>query len=112
MANPFSVTVNVHDAVRDVASEAWHLTGVAPSGNVAPDPGEQVVVTGSAPFVTVGSENVTGWVGVATLLTVTSAGQEICGASAGVGSVPGRLPPQASHIAEPQMTARRRDLDI
>src|SRR4029079_13069046 len=55
------------------------FTAVVPSGNVAPDAGEHVVLTGGAPSVTVGAVYVTVCDGVVTLVTLTSAGQAICG---------------------------------
>src|ERR1051325_8949282 len=36
----FKMTLNVHDAWRDIASVAWQLTGVVPSGKLVPDAGE------------------------------------------------------------------------
>jgi hypothetical protein len=49
-----SVTVSEHTAVRLSASRAVQLTVVAPTGNTAPDAGEQVVVTGGVPPVVTG----------------------------------------------------------
>jgi hypothetical protein len=49
------LTVNVHCAVRELASVAVHDTVVAPVENVAPDAGVHVVDTGCAPPVTDGA---------------------------------------------------------
>ena len=56
MAKPFSSTLNEQVAWRACASAAAQLTVVEPSGKLAPDSGEQVVLTGAAPSVTVGAE--------------------------------------------------------
>jgi hypothetical protein len=51
---PVSLTVNEQAAWRAMASFAAQLTVVAPSGKLAPETGEHVVVTGARPSVTVG----------------------------------------------------------
>jgi hypothetical protein len=57
-ANGTSVTTNEQAAVREgeAASDAVHETVVDPSGNVAPDSGEQLVDTGPTPPLVVGVE--------------------------------------------------------
>ena len=79
MLIPFSVILNEHVAWRACASLAVQLTAVVPSGNMAPDTGEHVVLTGRTPAVTVGVEYVTVCEPDATPLTVKSPGQTICG---------------------------------
>jgi len=59
IAIPLSVTLNEHDAWRATASVVPQFTVVVPSGKLAPDGGEHVVVTGDWPAVTVGSVYVT-----------------------------------------------------
>ena len=46
MLIPLSVTLNEHVACRACASLAVQLTAVVPSGKLAPDKGEHVVLTG------------------------------------------------------------------
>jgi len=52
---PFNVTLNEQAARRAIASVAAQLTVVVPSGKLAPEAGEQVVVIGAWPSVTVGA---------------------------------------------------------
>jgi hypothetical protein len=61
------------------------VTGVTPSGKVEPEAGLQVTFTGATPSDTVGAAKVTAWAGAATPVTVTSAGQAICGGGFVVG---------------------------
>jgi hypothetical protein len=63
-----TTTGNVHAAAVFLASVAWQATVVVPSGNVEPENGEQVTVTGATPPLVVGEENVT-----ATLVVVVVA---------------------------------------
>jgi hypothetical protein len=51
--------LKVHDAVTLAASRAWHDTNDVPSGNVLPELGVQVVVTGAVPPLDCGALKVT-----------------------------------------------------
>ncbi len=82
-----TVTVNEHVPVRFSESVAVHATVVAPSGNVAPEAGVHVTVTGSLPALTVGAANVTVVPEVEMVLAVTDAGQvSVGGSGSGVGT--------------------------
>jgi hypothetical protein len=50
MGTAVTVTVNVHDAVRDCASVAVQVTGVEPTGKTLPEAGAQLTATGGWPF--------------------------------------------------------------
>ena len=54
-----TVTVKLHRSVRCCASVATHSDVVLPSGNVDPDAGVHVTVTGATPPVTVGAGKLT-----------------------------------------------------
>jgi len=70
-------------ACRAMASTAVHVTIVSPTGNVAPDWGAHVMVTGLAPPVRPGAVYVTGTVAPTTPSIVTAAEHEICGGAPG-----------------------------
>jgi hypothetical protein len=100
---PLSVTLNEHDAWRAVASVVPQFTVVVPSGKLAPDCGEHVVVMGDWPAVTIGSVYVTACDAAATPVTDTSAGHAICG-----GFVVGLVGPAGTpgDVFEPQAAVR------
>ena len=54
-----TVTVKVHRSVRCTASVAVHVVVDVPTGNAAPDGGEQEIDTGAVPPETVGAAYVT-----------------------------------------------------
>jgi hypothetical protein len=101
IASPFRVTLNEHAACRAIASLAVQFTVVVPSRKPAPDAGEQVVMTGAAPSLTVGAAYVTACDGLDTPVTVTSAGHAICGGFGVLGPVGG-----AGGVFEPQLALR------
>jgi hypothetical protein len=49
-----TTTAELHEAVRSRESVTVQVNGVLPIGNIVPDAGEQLAVTGAAPPVTVG----------------------------------------------------------
>jgi hypothetical protein len=51
-----TTTTELHEAVRNKASTALHVSDVEPTGKSAPDAGEQVVVTGARPPTTTGAK--------------------------------------------------------
>jgi hypothetical protein len=79
----FSVTVNVHCAVRELASLAVQATVVEPTGNVVPEPGVHVMPTGCVPPLTVGTAKLTAWLPPTTPDTLMLAGQATDGGAPG-----------------------------
>ncbi len=78
-----TLTAKEQEDVRCCASRAVQVTGVFPTGRLAPLAGAQVVVTGVAPPATVGAGKMTGTEAPSTDVVVWLAGQEIVGGAAG-----------------------------
>src|SRR5262245_45842242 len=93
-----TVTVKVQRSVRCCASVATHCDVVLPSGNVDPDDGAHVTVTGATPPVTVGAGKFT-----VVLWPVVFAdwldGQDSFGASVGGLDGPMGLSPHAEAVS-------------
>ena len=109
-----TVTTNVHELARCLASVAVHVTVVAPTLKLDPLAGAQAVVTGGAPSVTVGAPYVTITGCPVGDGVVTAAGQTMLGGS-GVGGGGGPegfegLPEHAAHVTSPAHRAARKML--
>jgi hypothetical protein len=104
-----TVTRNVQELARRVASIAVHVTVVSPTGKRVPFSGRHVVATGGWPLVVVAVPYMTLVGDPSSDCSVCESGHEITGGSGGVGRDGLEQPLQATaHAARPPATAPAR----
>ncbi|HEY6356976.1 MAG TPA: hypothetical protein VIX35_01955, partial [Vicinamibacterales bacterium] len=97
-----TTTLAVQTAVRPMASLAWHVTVVEPSGKVEPEAGRHDTVTGGVPPVSAGAANVTRSVAVPSgASAVVTPGQVRDGGPTGGGVTPVGLEHAVTTAATP-----------